>query len=364
MKIGIVTFEFNYNYGAILQATALQDMLQSLGHKVEIVNRGWNDDSKRTKNKFRYLISKFLGKFYTLREINRYKKEHLNISRKVSNDKEIRELFKEYDIIFFGSDQIWNSDCIKNMGLYYYGIHVDTQKTRMIAYAPSFGQNSFNASPEIRKAVSNLFNKYTAISTREEDGLYILKDLFNIEKAVKVLDPTMLHDVDYYHKLANIKNKKLTNNTLAYYLLDKTEKKLETVYRLAAKLGLKPININVGDENINCKFKFIRKLQSLKYPSIENWLRNISEANFIITDSFHGTVFSIIFNKQFLTFGNDKRGNSRFINILSMLDLKDNLFIDSEINIDNIPSVNYDIVNKKLKLFKEESINFINNSLK
>ena len=145
-------------------------------------------------------------------------------------------------------------------------------------------------------------------------------------------------------------------DSLAYYILDNDPQKQRWIDTLSRNLGLKPVNINKPEYNGSSP---IGKIRSLRYPSIENWLKNIAESKFVLTDSFHGTVFSIIFNRNFLTVGNSARGNSRFESLLSKFELQSRIIINpNEITL-LVKEINYSKVNILLHKYRKESTDFL-----
>lgn len=367
MKIGIITFEFNFNYGAILQATALRDYLRLQGHTVKIINRGWgplthNVQVEKSKaSHFNSLASELLGRYFSLKSLLDFKRRHWTLTTSINKEYDYKNVYSEFDVIITGSDQIWNSACIPTMGLHYYGINADSERQKLIAYAPSFGKNRFEATDEQIDILREHLKKFVAISVREQDGIEILKNRFDYNYAIRVLDPTMLMNKKYYLKdIAGLK-KVSQKKTLAYYLLDKTPEKLNYINQVAKRTGLKPVNLYLPDNN---GIPIIGKLKSLKYPSVEKWLKRIAEADLVITDSFHGTVFSILFNKDFITFGNNSRGNSRFDNLLSIFGLTDRLLTSYEDFSLESSHIDYNRVNQVLSVKRKESESFLLNALK
>ncbi|MDE6453242.1 MAG: polysaccharide pyruvyl transferase family protein [Muribaculaceae bacterium] len=355
-KAGIITFEFNYNYGAILQATALADVVRSHGYAVEIVDRGWGITPPQCNN--RLSISKLVGKYYSLRALEGFKRRHWTLSRKVQADADIARLLDSYDRVITGSDQIWNSACVPTMGLYYFGCHAAPEK--VVAYAPSFGHKRFDADAGCIGTLRAHLQRCRALSVREADGLELLRTVFGIEGAERVLDPTMLHDADYYRRLAGVRRARRTR-TLAYYLLDHSPEKQAAVERLAAAHGLKPVSINKPVDN---GVPVLGRLRALRYPSVENWLRKIDEAAMVVTDSFHGTVFSILFEKRFVAFGNEKRGNSRFHNLLGMFGLEHRLTTPELCDSVAAADIDYAAVRTELQRMRARSMEYIDKALR
>ena len=350
MKIGIITFEFNYNYGAILQATALLDYLRGIGHSPLIINRGWKNDDEGGGN----LIGKVVGRLWSNKLIIDFKNRYWDMTAPVKDQSSLNSTLSNMDAIITGSDQIWNSACIENMGLYYFGIDA-LPRQKLIAYAPSFGKNRFETNKYQIDTLKTHFRKFKAISVREDDGVSIMQNVFGIDNVMKVLDPTMLMDKDYYLRLAGIKDLK-QKDSLAYYILDNNPQKQRWIDTLSRNLGLKPVNINKSEYNGSSP---IGKIRSLRYPSIENWLKNIAESKFVLTDSFHGTVFSIIFNRNCLTFGNSARGNSRFESLLSMFELQSRIIVNPNEIALPVEEISYPQINIILNKYRKESADFL-----
>ena len=198
-----------------------------------------------------------------------------------------------------------------------------------------------------------MFNK---ISVREDSGVKLCKDFLGVE-AQHVLDPTLLLNKNNYMSL--IKKSYDGNRTLFSYVLDKSEDKIEFVEFMAKEKGLKIVTCMSEDKLIPGVTKDFSKCI---YPSVDKWLNGFNNAEFVVTDSFHGTVFAIIFNKQFVTIGNERRGMARFESLLKMFGLEDRLVTDF---VDIVPllsrQINFNHVNKLIEKYKIESIKFLEN---
>lgn len=305
------------------------------------------------------LVGDIVGRYYSTKSLIDFKAKHWLMTDSIDDVGDYSRVYAEFDAIITGSDQIWNSACIGTMGLHYYGVNADTEKQRLIAYAPSFGKNRFEASEEDIDRLKGHFSKFRAISVREADGVELLCEKFGYSDAVRVLDPTMLMDASYYMSIAGIKQIK-RKKTLAYYLLDKSTEKMHYVKEMALKQGLTPVNMYLPDNN---GVPLLGKLRSLRYPSVAKWLRCIAESELVVTDSFHGTVFSIIFNKDFVTFGNAARGNSRFDNLLQMFGLKKRLLESLDDFSLAEKHIDYFMVNQELANQRRMSERFLTNAL-
>lgn len=202
MKIGIVTFEFNYNYGALLQAYSLVECLKKMGHTAQILNRGWGDLEKRKNLKptLNTQLSHYLGYYITLRKINDFRKKHLPMTKPINSEEELMNIVSEFDLIVCGSDQIWSSGTVKEMKYYYFGDFAIKKGIPVISYAASMGKSSFDVTPEQKKVIEYLLSKYKAVSCREHQMIPILKEL-GVINPILVLDPTMIIDRHIFEDL-------------------------------------------------------------------------------------------------------------------------------------------------------------------
>ena len=219
-------------------------------------------------------------------------------------------------------------------------------KIKRIAYAASFGASEWEYDELQTTKCAELIKRFDAVSTREIDGIELCREYLEYNDAISVLDPTLLLDKNDYMALCfNIEAQK--EDILFAYILDKVPSMIETLENIAKQKGL------------------ILKLVSAEECctlSIEEWLAMFRDARMVITDSFHGTVFSIIFNKEFHVKANQSRGSSRFTSLLSQLSLTDRMFVSiSDITINK--DIDWNIINSKISQLKDFSINFLKTNL-
>ncbi|MBR2436330.1 MAG: polysaccharide pyruvyl transferase family protein [Alistipes sp.] len=359
MKIGIVTQPLSRNYGGILQNYSLQQTLIKLGHTPYTFDLGkytWRDWGITT---IKSIIKKIIGRPYYFPEtpykrnkseeiLRNFVKQNINLISPrdyIPNPNKIKEYNLEALIV--GSDQVWRpryNRCIEDM---YLGL-TDNSSITKIAYAASFGTEEWEYTPEMTQTCKELAQKFNAISVREDSGVDLCKKYLDVN-AVHLIDPTMLLTADEYKKLTRDIPQSKTKYLFAY-ILDQSEEKIKYIQQAAERLGLK-IVIKGSDSELSVE------------DSIEKWIANFRDANYIITDSFHGSVFSIIFNKPFYAIGNKARGMSRFNSLLSMYEL-DNRLIGVE---DGDTQFNQDIdwsnVNAKINQYREHAFRFLTNNL-
>jgi hypothetical protein len=373
MKIGVITIVLNENYGGILQAFALQKVLKEMGHDVTLIDRwrGWyfsfwgkcKSYSKRFVERFllgrntpiRYDIAlqneiKVISK-YTRPFIDKY------IKRIITRDfSEIKA--NDFDAYIIGSDQIWRAPASRPQ---LYNAYLDFAKdwnVKRISYAASFGTNEWEYSEEETFVCGNLLKKFDAISVREIGGVHLCKEKFNVD-AKFVLDPTMLIKKEEYSKLFENAETQQSVGELFCYILDKDRIKEQIITDVAATTNYKPFFINSKYQEITAPIA-----ERIQRP-VEEWLRGFYDAKFVVTDSFHGCVFSIIYNKPFIVYKNNSRGNARFDSLLKTFNLEDRVY-NKEFGLDTIinNNINWDFVNEKLSKLQKYSYNFLESSLK
>lgn len=367
MKIGLLTLPFNNNYGGYLQAYALMTILKQMGHEVELIYRRHNKRplKYRLLYPFKTVVKCFLriphGPLFSSREYDHRQAGKMmmpfvdkNISPKtkpycttVCMEKSCKG---KYDVVIVGSDQVWRPMYVPNINDFFLEFIKD-KNVRKIAYAASFG----TATPEYtdlqKKVCGKLISEFQAISVREKSALKVIENFgWQVNSMPQlVLDPTFLLPSKEY--LKHIKLKRC--DQIFCYVLDRTERTRELIL-YAEKLLKLPCYEILKDVNEKTFLK----------PSIEIWLSNIYNARFILTDSFHGMVFSIIFNKPFAVYVNKDRGADRFVSLLSLIGLEDRMINDLS-DVDKIinNSIKWDSVNEKLENLRNNSIQFLNDSL-
>lgn len=369
MKIGILTLPFNNNYGGFLQAYALMTVLKHLKHEPTLLYRRPNryEPSYAFKIKFflKNIISSIIDRkkypfiwrqevYYKYRGKNMHtflNKYIIPRTEPLYSSEELKLVCKnKFDAIIVGSDQVWRPDYVDEILDYFLEFAVEFDVKR-IAYAASFGtaENKFSDVQSVR--CGDLLSMFDAISVRENSGIDLInKKSWNVKTVACVLDPTMLLPIDIYENI--IKGVETADGGLFCYVLDSNVNSLLAINNLSRILKLR----------VN-KISDIQRGRSV-LPSVEEWLSNIYNADYVITDSFHGMIFSIIFNKEFAVFVNQERGADRFYSILSKLDLN-NRIINSADNISCLASnkIDWEMVNQKINYLRDKSIHFLVNAL-
>ena len=371
MKIGILSLVLHTNYGGILQSYALQTVLERLGHEVYVFNREQQYDKTRWKYIPKRFVKRIIGRDVVIFQEARYKKEAPMICQHIWNfrKKYIHEyIIKSFDdikkmnldAIIVGSDQVWRPCYFKsqwNVGIENAFLSFTRDwNIKRVAYAASFGVNDWEFSDQETQLVAEAAKLFSAISVREDSGIQMLKEKLNLD-SIQVLDPTLLLSRDDYVKLIEKAEIGKSSGNLLTYILNPSSKKTTFINEVAKAKGLIPFSVN------NSNVKQTAPVEQRIMPPIEKWLQGFNDAKLVITDSFHACVFSIIFNKPFIVFGNHERGNARFESLLNMFDLKDRLANIGD-DISSLGEIDYSVVDKIYDTLKEESESFLFNALK
>ena len=368
MKIALVIFRFGPSHGSILQTYALTRTLESMGHQVVIIDRQRPIDIISYKSLIvRVLKNTLKGKvsihdFYLdsyssleMKELNHFIEKELR--KQTITTRSNREMLRigkmDFDAFVVGSDQTWRPKYVYNIYDYFLDFVPKEITCKRVAYAPSFGTSEWEYTEEQEAKCTELLHRFNAISVREENGVKMCKDRFGVE-ATHVLDPTLLLQGKDYTKFV-IPNE---SSYLGCNFLDFTQSKNKIASIVAEKLSL-PINqlIQMGNEDIPLRKRIA--------PSIENWLSGIYNSEYMLVDSFHATVFCILFHKNFLTIGNGARGLARFTSLLKIVGLEDRLITsNTAIDKDIIEkTIDWQHVEENIRNNRLKSLNFLKEHL-
>lgn len=344
MKIGILTFHRSRNYGAILQAYALTTVLKKMGYEAEIIDYACEkiDTSLKlwVKNKnFLKSIVQFIFRYQKKKSFDNFIKNYMNLSDKRNITKqEISDTINNYNVLITGSDQIWNTNITNND--YTFFLNFKDSNMKKIAYAGSVGdciKMDFNEIECIKK--------YNKISVRESKLKNFLSEK-KIESEV-CCDPSLLLLKDDYLKLCS---KRLENKKYIFLFMIWESPELRVkVNKFAKEKGYKVIS------NKNC-FEFFLHSKPQDFLS---WIKN---AEYVFTNSFHGTVFSLIFHKKFMSDIERANGekNERILEIIKLVDAK-KCILENEIISDY--ELDYKNIDDKLKKLRDYSLEWLKESI-
>ncbi len=384
-KVGIVSCYFKDNYGSMLQAYATKKILDNNNIPNETININNNIDFKKGKRKyyisqifnFNFIKSKFgmiklkldkkivkgLEKNISIRN-NKYKefRREFNLSKNVSTYSELHKMAKEkYTDILVGSDQLWLP---VNVVADYYTLNWVPDNINKISYATSFGVSTI---PEEYNEKYKLFlRRFDHLSIREDSGVKLAKEIAGVN-AKLVCDPTLLLTKEEWEKEASKERKYDEKYILCYFLGSNIEHR-KFAERLKQKTGCKIVSLNHADEYVKYSDEFCDYAPFDIGP--REWISLVKNAEYVLTDSFHGTVFSLIFNKKFYCFrrySSNATGstNSRLDSILKIAEVNSERILTGLEKVEDVLKLDIDFekVNQNLDKFRKDSKKWLLNAI-
>lgn len=420
MKVAIFTLPLVNNYGGILQAYALQRALESYGFEAPVVNLKIRQRGLFSRDYLKFLLAKLIyfkkyknAEFSTLcyyADTQRFIAQNIEMTREIYSPAALKRLFEQekFGACVLGSDQVFNPpyfDAFEND----FSLGFAPQECIKIAYAASFGGESFKGARDLELHKANLA-KFKAISVRERNATALCESVFGISGAAFVLDPTLLAGREVFEKfISPVGAASSVKPGAAEFAQSDADRAEARGVQDAAKIGAAAQNLNsiaadIADtafsaqdacENAVCGANAAQKGQIFAYildqnerkseilksvcereglgvrevndkanrVSIEEWLSLIAGAQFVITDSFHGCAFSILFNKPFFAFINENRGSSRFYSLFESFGLQDRV-IKSASDVRLSKQVDWTRVNEILSRRREASREFLISNLR
>lgn len=365
MRILILTQPLYSNYGCILQNYALQKVLKDMGHEV------WTEDRRVRINfvvwskiflynlfvKRKFVIPRFVE--YAQRSTSEeFIKQHIKLTVPISHKRKNKLKKYEFKAYIVGSDQVWR----KSYSPYIYNYFLDFAikiKAKKIAYAASFGIDNWEYSDKETEKCSFLLNLFDAVSVREQSGVTLCKKYFGIN-AKCLVDPTLLLNESDYGRL--IVNQSFFSEDIKYcfsYILEKDSSKSSIIDKITTFLHCKNILVPSVSQGRTMNLKSIF--------TIEKWLYGVKNASVVVTDSFHGCVFSIIFKKPFIALKNKARGLERIESLLNKFGLSYRLIDSIEDLNENmeilLKPLDNESVEKIMKKEQHEAWAFLTNAL-
>lgn len=381
MKIGVITIEKVNNYGAELQATATIKVLQGMGYETEIIDycyyKNWNFKDTRisapfvsmsVKGRLMYwvkyrlvnrIVAKILPLLYSTvkRRIQRFEDFHkinTRMSKRYLSMPELYQTKMDYDVYVVGSDQVWNPSASSSIEPYF--LTFAPKEAKKISYASSFGVSNIPTS--LYEKYKRLLSNIDYLSVREQTGVCLVKTLTGRD-ATCVLDPTLL-----------LNKKQWGNIMLAYphmpsrYIL---------VYQLLPSETLPSLAKSIAEE-MKCPIYYLAKrayavnapngMRVIKDAGPAEFLWLIKNASCVVTNSFHGTAFSVNFCTPFYTVLNSKRGsNARITSLLNSVNLMGRIVYEG----DKLPFFSFydaDYVQKHIEMLRKDSTSYLEKALK
>lgn len=376
MKIGILTLPLVDNYGGILQAVALCKFLEKRGHDVVLIYKDRDSSSyiKPWKKVLKAILLKVPFHDYKSMktiELKRNKRQQLrNVYRpfieeqirSISEDlftKDDLQTFAEkecFDAVIVGSDQVWRKLYMSDSHYkcYFLDFVSSSSGVRKISYAASFGKDKWEGVGD-ELEISELLSDFTAVSTREYSGIDVCQKTFGIEGVQHVLDPTLIVGKEFYLEklIPNYDVSNIQKGGLLTYVLDEATEKRKIIEHVQSYLKIKKTQHLKGFKQENQAY------------TVPQWVASFAFAEFVITDSFHGMLFSLLFEKNFVVIGNHDRGLDRFISLLSLIGLENRLISSQdELKKLTLAKPDYESINQVLNANKIQSIEFLETALK
>lgn len=336
MRIGILTHPQSVNYGGILQCYALCTHLRKLGHDPVVIRREADKSFFLWELARSFLKAIHFPRYYTADKVDRsinirpFIEKYLVRTKPIRSQSQMRRICRDYQLnaVIVGSDQVWRKSFALKFGCNYF-LDFAPEGIKKMSYAASFGLSNWEYDLKETEAIKQLLSSFSGISVREEDAVSLLKTNAGVD-AIQHIDPTLLLSADDYSKIAS---KKLLESSYVFvYWLGAKEQIFDRI-RILEESGKKVVSL------------FLRDKQ--EQISIEDWLSYITNADLVITDSFHGCVFSILFERKFEILKNDSGGNGRIASLLNIL------------KINNISAIDYLQVKNRIDILRESAKNYL-----
>lgn len=335
MRLAIISLPLHLNYGGILQSYALKKELERMGHEVSVIDckvkmpfpKWWKAPFVYMNRALKHLrggdAAPEVFREYRCRKeypvLGRELKKFIDAQidpRMIDSYKDIRK--GDYDGFVVGSDQVWRPR--------YFGRIEDafldfarSWDIKRVAYAASFGTDSLEFEAETLRICADLLSQFDAVSVREDSAVKMCDEWLDCDRAVHVPDPVMLMDVVDYQRIAGFSRTHRAKGRIMTYILDPSENKMAIAGLVKAWTGkdVEDFSVNPHDRSVPVDERVV--------PPMEDWLSGFADADFVVTDSFHGCVLALMFHKPFIAVGNGQRGMARMRSLLDMFALDQRL---------------------------------------
>ena len=358
MKIALLNLPLDSNYGGNLQRLALVMVLKKYGHDVVHLNLHYIPHVSVLK-KYRWYLKQILKKIVISNTIikwddnvRKFDEIRCRVAQPFYDEKIPHTLpiynlddlksYTSFDAYIVGSDQVWRPSMTKSYGLstYFFDFLPEESTAKRIAYAVSMGTSENELGISQITALRKHYEKFSCVSVRESDALHLLDAYgWTNPQAELVLDPTLLLERSDYESIIEENETMPDNGNIFCYILDMTPFKRAEIEAFSEKVG--------GETffQIGCS--------SVEDMSIAQWLRSFRDADYVVTDSYHGFIFSLIFNKPVKVLFNELRGNSRFTSLSK--------FLNIDFDVDNW---NWCFINRQIQKQREKSLKFLTSYLR
>lgn len=377
-KVAILTQPLGHNYGGMMQAWALQQVILQLGYQAITISRKPNHRSlfyQAARLTYRLLLTLKERQRFPLNSpdnaeltsvTRKFIQRNIATSENIFSTEQLRQhAFKnDYYAVIVGSDQVWRPKYSYEITNFFLDFCQDLEFIK-VAYAASFGSSEWEFTQKETLACRQLASRFDAIGVREDSGVRLCHDYLHVN-STEVLDPTLLLDPCRYEHFLYKKDPEVlpaAGEYICCYLFGINESIVKGLLQISLLYDCRIKFANFGGDILGPNLAS-RILSQPVLPPVEHWLQTFYSAASVITDSFHGMLFSIIFNKPFVVIDNSERGSSRFSSILSKIDAMNRLCssIDS-IDLDCLRSPISSDSYSVLQDLRAQSINFLCSSL-
>lgn len=374
-KVGIIAVT-NYNFGSLLQSFALLKTVEKMGYDVEIIsyhekivnklqrfqNKEYICNKKRSfeRNLF-FTFFKRKCKQQRLCKFEEFVRNYIHLSIPCCEKKQLSLLANKYNFILLGSDQVWHP---MNLAMDYFTLNFVPDDIRKIAYAPSFGVSTLPN--KMKPAYQQFISRFQFLSCREETGIQLVRELTGREAEI-VCDPTLLLNKDIWEDLSG-KEKKVEGKYVFCYFIGNNPNQREMVVEFSKQNHLKIVSLLHIDEYISTDENYA-DITPYDIGPLE-FLNLIKNSEYVMTDSFHATLFSLVFHKCFYTFNRfeNNRGNSttnRIDNLLTITNtqhrkVKTYAFASQ---LEQFNDIDYVEVDKRIETFRNKSLHYLMTAL-
>lgn len=350
-RIGIVTMPVRCNYGGALQSYALQYFLRSKGYDPIVIDC-------RRRATAASACHQWIERNVLYRHFTAFARQYMHRTPRLTDDAKLRAAADECAAVIAGSDQVWRLSMIQGVERHYF-LDFVPDAVRRIAYAASFGTDDLEPCDTTLQAdLQRLVKRFYAISVREDKGIEICRRHWNAE-ACRVLDPTLLAGREAFDPIA--RQARPSQGELFYFFLGDRSSETAHLQQAAARAGKRAFTVNAGRTLRISKFAFAF------YPPVESWVRAFADAEAVVTDSFHGVCFALLYGKPFYVVGNTAGGTSRIRSLLAMTGTEQRYITDIASYKDYkqfaAPTIDYTTVWQRLAEEREKSEQFLLNTL-
>ena len=363
MKIAIMTQTLGHNYGGIMQAWALQQVLKRDGHQVVTLNR--LSDSRSFPHAIARKLKRGLTETIGVRPLpnsiesnlpsqllaarmltntRKFIKSELSMSEPLDSEAKLRKHIKShgYEAVIVGSDQTWRPMYSPKLSNFFLDFLEDTNIKR-IAYATSFGSDQWEYTQEEAERYGALAKKFDTVTVREDLAVEMCQTHFGITPE-HVVDPTLLLNAEDYRALIGKDRLSDINGGVYTYFLNPDDEKRNLANHASEQLNEPVFTHKPLYDTLDKMFAAGGNISEARLPEIRDWLAGFANASFVLTDSFHGMVFSLIFNKPFLVVNNPERGVARINSLATASDRHSSIW-DNTSEVDFMALAKQDTVN-------------------